>query len=150
LFFFKVLVGETFKLTVVGGAPPPIRRQPRLRPRADATQVRAKQTNKQKFKKRQQWWAAHAHGLKGYPQISCQPMGWSQNAYDRFMAEPWEGLAVNPRNADTTTVRLATYNTYTNHQLPNGLIKVKPRTIAGLLFNRVNRKKVILSVCLPT
>jgi hypothetical protein len=40
------------------------------------------------------------------------PSGVVWNAYDRFMAEPWEGLAVNPRNADTTTVRLATYNSW--------------------------------------
>jgi hypothetical protein len=40
------------------------------------------------------------------------PSGVVWNAYDRFMAEPWEGLAVNPRNADATTVRLATYNSW--------------------------------------
>jgi hypothetical protein len=28
------------------------------------------------------------------------------------MAGLWEGWAVNPRNADTITVRLATYNDY--------------------------------------
>jgi hypothetical protein len=28
------------------------------------------------------------------------------------MAEPWEGLAVNPRKADTNTLRLATYNSW--------------------------------------
>jgi hypothetical protein len=66
--------------------------------------------------------------------ILPSPRGVVWNAYERFMAEPWEGLAVNPRNADMTAVRLATYNIF----------------VSLLLLRVSNRRPVILSVCLPT
>jgi hypothetical protein len=58
------------------------------------------------------------------------PSGVGWNAYERFMAEPWEGLAVKPGNADTTTVKLAMSKSW-------------------FAVAKGEQNKVILSVCLP-
>ena len=40
------------------------------------------------------------------------PSGVVWNAWEKMLAEPWEGLAVDPRTAPSTKVRLATYHSW--------------------------------------